>query len=173
MKKFSKHSKSASDNESDFTETTTEVPDVQEYSGDEECEDYNNSTDNENHQTLEYVGKDGTKWKSEPKKIYKTPPHNLIREPLHKVVLPPRKVIENPVDSFKLFLDEYIMELIVKYTNTEAPRVLGDKWKTLDKIELQAFLSLLITAGVNKQGNVDFTVLESSFWQSNISCNHG
>jgi hypothetical protein len=69
MKKFGKHSKSASDNESDFTETTTEVPDVQEYSGDEECEDYNNSTDNENHQTLEYVGKDGTKSKSEPKKI--------------------------------------------------------------------------------------------------------
>jgi hypothetical protein len=65
------------------------------------------------------------------------------------------------------------MELTVKYTNTEAPKVLGDKWKTLDKIELQAFLGLLITAGVNKQGNVDFTVLESSFWQSNISCNHG
>lgn len=44
-----------------------------------------------------------------------------------------------------------MLELICKYTNIEAERVLENQWKTLDKIELQAFLGLILTTGINKQ----------------------
>ncbi|XP_044735464.1 piggyBac transposable element-derived protein 4-like [Chrysoperla carnea] len=103
-----------------------------------------------------YKGRDGTTWKSEPDRQRRTPRHNIIRGGIHKVILPPGQAIIDPIDSFSLFFDDHVLEIIVKYTNTEGLRVLQNRWKSTDKIEMQAFLGLLLTIGVNKQGGVDF-----------------
>jgi len=145
----------ASDIENDLTEAASEADDEQLWSDNEDAIQ-EQELKNYNNPIVEYVGKDGTKWKAEPEKASRTPQHNIIGGGIHKVVLPPGQVIHDPIDSFNLFFNQHILELIVKYTNSEAKGVLQNKWKPIDTIELQAFLGLLLTTGVNKQGNVDF-----------------
>ncbi|KAK9717198.1 Transposase IS4 [Popillia japonica] len=144
----------ASDSEDDCTEVASEADDDQVCSDNEDEEGSNNS--NYNTPIIEYVSKDGTKWNSEPGKAGKTSHHNIIRGSIHKVVPPPGKVIEDPIDSFNLFFARSVLELIVQHTNSEAYRILQNKWKPIDSIELQTFLGLWLTVGVNKQSNVDF-----------------
>lgn len=141
---------SCSDSESNATEQASEDEDEQLWS---ESDDVPLQVYVSN-QT--YDARDGTKWKLEPEKQSRTPRHNIIRGGIHKVVLPPGKHIIDPIDSFNLFCDEHILEIIVKHTNSEAQRVLQNRWKITDTIEMQAFIGLLLTVGVNKQGGVDF-----------------
>ncbi|GBP21726.1 PiggyBac transposable element-derived protein 4 [Eumeta japonica] len=141
---------SCSDSESNVTEPTPENNDEQLWSESDDVplQEYV-SIDT-------YKGRDGTTWKSEPDRQSRTPRHNIIRGGIHKVILPPRQAIIDPIVSFSLFIDDHVLEIIVKYTNTEGLRVLQNRWKSTDKIEMQAFLGLLLTIGVNKQGSVDF-----------------
>lgn len=139
-----------SESESAATEAASESEDVQLWSEEDDAplQEYMS--------VQTYKGRDGTIWKSEPEKHSRTPRHNIIRGGIHKVVLPPGQEIVDPVDSFNLFLNEQVLEIIVKYTNSEAHRVLQSQWKPTDTIEMQAFIGLLLTIGVNKQGGVDF-----------------
>lgn len=92
--------------------------------------------------TETYVGRNEMKWKLEPEKHSRNPRHNMICSGIHNVVLPTRKHIIDPKDSFMLFFDEHILEIKVIHTNTEAQRVLQNRWKVTDTIEMQAFLDL-------------------------------
>lgn len=141
---------SCSDRESNATEQASEDEDEQLWSDSDDIP----LQDFISMKTFE--GRDGTKWTSEPEKQRKTPRHNIIRGDLHKVVLLPGQYVADPVDSFKLFLNENILENIVIHTNSEAQRVQQLQWKDIDTTELQAFIGLLLTIGVNKQGGVDF-----------------
>ena len=142
-----------SDYESNFTETAPEEEDEQLCTNDENTDVEMN---NHSNSIMEYFGKDGTMWKAKPKKTGRTKRHNIVSSSIHKVVLPPGKVISHPIDSFNLFFDNTSLELIVKHTNSEAKRVLKNEWKPMDVIELQAFLGLLLTTGVDKQSKMDF-----------------
>ena len=51
-----------------------------------------------------YVGKDGTEWNSIPSITGRTASNNVIRGGLDKVVLPPGKHIDLPIDGFSIFL---------------------------------------------------------------------
>lgn len=105
---------SCSDSESNATEQASEDEDEQLWSDSDDIplQVYVS--------TQTYDGRDGTKWKLEPEKQSRTPRHNIIRGGIHKVVLPPGKHIIDPIDSFKLFFDEHILEIIVEHTNSEA-----------------------------------------------------
>ena len=141
---------SCSENESNVTELASESDDEQFWSESDDVplQDYV-SVDT-------YTGRDGTIWKSAPEKQSRTPRHNIIRGGIHKVILRPGQTITDPIDSFNLFFDDHVLGIIVKYTNVEGLRVLQSRWKQTDKIEIQAFIGLLLTTGVNKQGGVDF-----------------
>lgn len=141
------------DSESNFTEEGSEVEDEVEVTDNEDA----NVSNRENILPIEYIAKDGAKWKSVPENVRKTPRHNIISSSLHKVLLPHGKSIDNPIDAFHLFFDENIIKLIVKYTNIEARRLLQDKWKMVDEIEIRAYIGLLMTMGLNKQNNIDIT----------------
>ncbi|GBP40209.1 hypothetical protein EVAR_37610_1 [Eumeta japonica] len=104
---------SRSDSKSNVTEPTSENDDEQLWSESDDVplQEYV-SMDT-------YKGRDGTNWKSEPDRQSRTPRHNIIRGGIHKVILPPGQAIIDPINSFSLFFDDHVLEIIVKYTNTE------------------------------------------------------
>lgn len=52
--------------------------------------------------------------------------------------------------TFTLVMPNSIQKIILEMTNLEGRRVLGEKWKDLDKTHLHAYLGVLILAGVYK-----------------------
>lgn len=52
------------------------------------------------------------------------------------------------VSTFYLFITPAIEKIILDMTNLEGFRKYGDSWKKMDEIDLQAYLGLLILAGV-------------------------
>uniref|UniRef100_A0A1A9V834 DDE_Tnp_1_7 domain-containing protein n=1 Tax=Glossina austeni TaxID=7395 RepID=A0A1A9V834_GLOAU len=104
----------------------------------------------ENENPTIYLGKDGMEWRSTPYSQQNSA--HLIREEIHTVKLPPGKRINSTVDAFSLLFDKETIKMIVKYTNIEGQRVAADKWKKTDPIEIQAFIGLVINAGLKKAG---------------------
>lgn len=140
-----------SDSEIDFEENASE-------SEDEQC-----NTDNGNEDEITsgdiFIGKDGTEWKSSPYNERKVRAVNIIRD-VHKVKLLPGKHIDSPGDAFELFFESSVLNIIVENTNLQAVKVVGKHWKPTDNIEVRAFIGLLINAGINKQGIIDY----KEFW---------
>ena len=72
------------------------------------------------------------------------------------------------VDSFTLFFTEEMLDLILRCTNEYADHYLEnggwmtDRWSPIDKIELRAFMSCLIFAGVSKSKNESLEQMWSS-----------
>ncbi|XP_053271933.1 piggyBac transposable element-derived protein 4-like [Pleuronectes platessa] len=61
--------------------------------------------------------------------------------------------VDDIKSSFQLFLPESIVEIILAMTNLEGGRVFADTWKALDQVDLQAYMGLLILAGVHRSNN--------------------
>ncbi|CAK6968790.1 piggyBac transposable element-derived protein 4-like%2C partial [Scomber scombrus] len=61
--------------------------------------------------------------------------------------------VDDIKSSFQLFLLESIVEIILAMTNLEGGRVFADTWKALDQVDLQAYMGLLILAGVHRSNN--------------------
>lgn len=67
-------------------------------------------------------------------------------------------------DTFKLYINRDIRELILKYTNLEGLKVFGDGWNTVSETELIAFMGLFILSGVFRAHN---QVLEE-LWEDGV-----
>ncbi|XP_019135160.2 piggyBac transposable element-derived protein 4-like [Larimichthys crocea] len=63
-----------------------------------------------------------------------------------------RARISSPKTSFELFITEEVIQLILKNTNLEGRRTTED-WMDVNKVELWAFISLLILAGLYRSWN--------------------
>ncbi|KAJ8384204.1 hypothetical protein AAFF_G00207520 [Aldrovandia affinis] len=61
--------------------------------------------------------------------------------------------VDDIKSSFQLFLTESIEKTILAVTNLEGERVFGDKWRELDRADLQAYMGLLILAGVYRSNH--------------------
>ncbi|CAJ1086606.1 piggyBac transposable element-derived protein 4-like [Xyrichtys novacula] len=61
--------------------------------------------------------------------------------------------VDDIKSSFQLFLPESIEGIILDMTNLEGKRVFGDAWRELDLVDLQAYIGLLILAGVYRSNN--------------------
>lgn len=61
--------------------------------------------------------------------------------------------VDNIKSSFQIFLPESIEGIILEMTNLEGKRAFGDTWTDLDLEELQAYMGLLILAGVYSSNN--------------------
>ena len=116
-------------------------------------------------ETTHPVTKDNTVWFCDPQVTGKTPAHNIIKGAVNKVILPPGKIIEEPIDAFRLYMNDTIINNIVKYTNQEASRVMGENgFKPVDAVEIDAFFGLLLTAGHMKMNNVNTKRLWSKLY---------
>ncbi|XP_005997448.1 piggyBac transposable element-derived protein 4-like [Latimeria chalumnae] len=56
--------------------------------------------------------------------------------------------IHDIASAFGLFIPPTIENIILQMTNLEGRRVLGEKWKELDHVDMQAYIGLLLLAGV-------------------------
>ncbi|KAI2802867.1 hypothetical protein BLOT_006989 [Blomia tropicalis] len=92
-----------------------------------------------------------TFWKSTPtitsQNISKL---NLLNrnEKYSQLTLPKGMPFQNPIESFRLFFDDDILDQIIKFTNVKALSEVGNEWKIIDRLEMEAFLSLLIVSGI-------------------------
>mgnify|MGYP003623244589 FL=1 len=59
-------------------------------------------------------------------------------------------VYSNEYIAFKLFIPPPIENIILDNSNAEGKRVFGNKWTNLDDIDLDAYVGLLLLAGVYK-----------------------
>ena len=58
--------------------------------------------------------------------------------------------VQDIQSAFELFMTPSIEKTILQMTNLEGRRVYGDEWKDYDVTHLQAYIGLLILAGVYK-----------------------
>lgn len=58
--------------------------------------------------------------------------------------------VQDIKSAFQLLLNSTLENIIIKMTNIEGRRVYGDDWEELDDITLQAYIGLLLLAGVYK-----------------------
>ncbi|XP_024151020.1 piggyBac transposable element-derived protein 4-like [Oryzias melastigma] len=61
--------------------------------------------------------------------------------------------VDDIKSSFQLFLPESIEGIILEMTNLEGKRVFGDTWREIDLVDLQAYIGLLILAGVYRSND--------------------
>lgn len=137
----------SSDSEVDLLEENSDIDDEQSGSTDSE--------DQPDEDQIIYTGKDGTEWRS-----YPYPPNSIphIRGGINKVKLPPGKRVDTILETFLLYFDDEIIDIIVKHTNSHAEKSID--WQKTDRAEIKAFIGLLISAGINKQGVADY----KEFW---------
>lgn len=108
------------------------------------------------------MSRKGSYWAELPPTQAKTPSHNLLRsrsEPASGFST------VSPIDAWKLFITDSILEEVLKCTNMEGRRVAinrGKEWKNLSKEELMAFIGLTILAGSEKNWDVPIRVLFGS-----------
>ncbi|XP_029907418.1 piggyBac transposable element-derived protein 4-like [Myripristis murdjan] len=98
-----------------------------------------------------YMSKNGEiQWSSSPnKRQAKLSAENIIKT----VPGPTRMAVTRVTDiksTFELVMPDSIKKVILEMTNLEGRRVFGENWKELDKTHLDAYLGLLILAGVYK-----------------------
>ncbi|KAJ3615045.1 hypothetical protein NHX12_018613, partial [Muraenolepis orangiensis] len=66
----------------------------------------------------------------------------------------PTRYATSRVDDIKSsFQLKSIVEIILEMTNLEGRRVFADTWKALDQVDLQAYMGLLVLAGVYRSNN--------------------
>lgn len=54
--------------------------------------------------------------------------------------------------TFRLFITLAIKKIILEETHFEGFKNYGDSWKSMDEVDLHAFIGLLILAGVYRSG---------------------
>ncbi|XDV25949.1 hypothetical protein PO909_029773 [Leuciscus waleckii] len=150
----------ASDNEafseagdSSGTEDASEVdPDFQ-VTEDQPLDDSEDDSEEEGHQgEPSFQSKNGEIiWSSSPP--LQTAGRARAEEIITKTPGPTRYAIARSEDvksTFELYFPHSIQTILVTMTNMEGNRVYGDQWKKIDWTELEAFMGLLILAGVLK-----------------------
>ncbi|KAJ4942402.1 hypothetical protein JOQ06_012268 [Pogonophryne albipinna] len=108
------------------------------------------------------MSRKGSYWAELPPTQAKTPSHNLLRSRSGPA---PGFSTVSPIDAWKLFITDSILEEVLRCTNMEGRRVAtnrGKEWKNLSKEELMAFIGLTILAGSEKNWDVPIRVLFGS-----------
>lgn len=107
-----------------------------------------------------YVGKDKvTRWsKNSPSATVRTKSHNIVMQ--LPGVKREAKNTKNPGEIWKLFFSDTVINLITKYTNQHIARLSTEfkrsrDCRLTDEQEIQAFLGLLLFAGVRRNGRLN------------------
>ena len=80
--------------------------------------------------------------------------------------IPGTRDVSTPEDAYRLFLDEKLIDIIVKNTNKEGKRVFALKkkkkpWKDTDAKEISAFIGCLLHCGALHQNKHSIDILFS------------
>lgn len=100
-----------------------------------------------------YIGADGTEWQRNP--VTATDNVRYVPAHLHQVNLDEGQHLDIEADCFTAIFDNEIVDIIVEYTNVEARKHVNN-WKAVDRIEILAFIGLLIMAGVDRSSKRNY-----------------
>ena len=105
-------------------------------------------------------------WSSKPRHARRLPPWNVMTE---ERGVPENVEFEAISDAFRTFIDEQMTDLILRYTNAHAAEIKLNSqrfhWNDdLSVTELEAFIGLLILAGVQKCKNQALRELWDEQW---------
>lgn len=155
--------------DSDFDESTFESDDTsaEEHISAESDASYSDVEENDLLSMAtqpDTVEKAGVVWSIHPTVEYsRLPATNII-----KVKPGFTTKVKTVLGAFKLFFTNEIVDEIVFYTNRYAERCFTEKeksksdlhrWKRIDRVELEAFIGLLIHAGLNRNNHELLSVL--------------
>lgn len=157
-----------------------EYSDIDDFDGSEEIE-FEESSDSEvenedlpaatvNGRNDEFIAKDETVWNKNPPAICRIRKHNILREKGGTHQSTKSLTI---VEMFKLFFTAEMAEIIIRETNRKAATVFETYsqkfpekprkiWKAITSEELDAFLGVVIAAGVHHSNNEHV----SEMWKS-------
>ena len=96
------------------------------------------------------LGKDKkTEWSKSPFDESQTPARNVINLPANKT--PNTSDVKTPMDAFLLYIDNKLLNIMIKFTNIEGQKKYKDAWKDIDVLELECFIGCLVHAGALHQ----------------------
>ena len=126
----------------------------------EEYEDSENGGDEQDMEVAEsdkeFVSKDGqTKWSAKPPCRRRAVAANIVHVP-GTGMTKQGVTADSAVESFQHFITEQTIENIVLHTNEKGSLLLGDRWKETDRIEMAAYIGLLLLAGVFRSNHQNF-----------------
>ncbi|XP_071315182.1 piggyBac transposable element-derived protein 4-like [Trachinotus anak] len=152
------HDEEGTEIEPEIEEDVSEVEDNTDF--DPDFEETDQSTDGEGEAPEEQAPEETFQSKS-GHLLWSSSPQDRGRrarvENIIKLTPGPTRYVTSHVDdiksSFHLFLPESIEGIILEMTNLEGKRVFGDTWREIDLVDLQAYIGLLIFAGVYRSNN--------------------
>lgn len=156
------------DEEASDAEQDQEFEVQEEFQSDDENEE---EVEEENDELIQaeshqfFFAKDGTKWSKIPPQTGRLRAHNVIRSkggPIQNIAV--------PIEVFKKMFTPNIIFIIIKETNrnaadsinkwnTKNPNKKRKIWVELTEVELNAFIGLLLAAGVNRSNMQHASVL--------------
>lgn len=138
------------DDPSDAEEDFTEADPIFEIT--EEQHSYEDSEEECHEEDPNFLSKNGEiLWSSSPPP--QTPGRARAEEIIRKTPGPTRYACSRAEDiksTFELYFPSSIQNILVRMTNLEGRREFGDQWTDIDWIAMEAFIGLLILAGVFK-----------------------
>ncbi|XP_035521007.1 uncharacterized protein LOC118330532 isoform X2 [Morone saxatilis] len=157
------------DSESDSDEKAFETDDdpntdddidftLERYYSDNPPESEEDTEDTEEEEEEEMAAPSGNEWKSKKGHILwsPTPPETLGHVPATGGTPGPTRYATSRISTLKscfdLFLTEEIIKLLVDTTNVQGKRSIKD-WKDLDATDMEAYIGILILAGVYRSRN--------------------
>lgn len=117
-----------------------------------------------------FTSKDDTKWDKMPNPESPEEICDKGDSSFDKLNIPDNIEVISPMDFFQLYFTDEVCAEIVKWTNMAALRFYKsyEDWKMVDKVELHAFIGLLITAGHMKSCNENYRNFWHPFYGSKI-----
>lgn len=107
----------------------------------EESDDTNEGNDS-------ILARDGTLWEKNKPKSTRRLARNILNERPGRTNYSAN--FTTKAEAFKLFFSDEIIEIVIRETNNRARSLLGDNWNPVNKMELHAFIGLLLIAGCFK-----------------------
>ncbi|XP_045080530.1 piggyBac transposable element-derived protein 4-like [Coregonus clupeaformis] len=145
-------------------EEVSEVEDIIYYDEDEESTDEVESEEEDPAEMEEYFqSKDETLiWSSIPPSDRRRMLTAERDTSHHGPTAYARSRIDDIKSTFDLFLPKPIEDAVLSMTNKEGQRVYGNKWRKMDQMDLQAYVGVLILAGVYRSSKE----ATSSLWHA-------
>ncbi|XP_047460931.1 piggyBac transposable element-derived protein 4-like [Mugil cephalus] len=149
------HDEEDTETEPEIEEDVSEVEDNTEF--DPDFVEADQSTDGEGEAPEEQAPEETFQSKSGHLLWSPSPQNRVTVENIIKMRPGPTRYATSRVNdiksSFQLFLPVSIEGIILQMTNLKGKRVFGDTWKEIDLVDLQAYIGLLILAGVYRSNS--------------------
>lgn len=131
---------------------------------DDESSNSSDSAEDDGNTGDTLQARDGTIWSKIKPRLSRRPSRNILCEKPGRTAY--GENFTTAAEAFHLFMSDEIVDVVIQETNRRAYTILGDDWKPVDKVEINAFFGLLILAGSFKANHEPILELWSTKYPS-------